>query len=84
MVNNDSFDWIRHVRHYWDSEQDVLYVAFAQTRLPYGFEYSGQELDIANLTIPISVPSLLAAVNALQTSPVVTLTLGGWLVRCLS
>eukprot|EP00983_Pelagomonas_calceolata_P121741 1160828-Pelagomonas_calceolata.AAC.3 len=26
----ESFEWLRQVRHYWDSETDVLYVAFAQ------------------------------------------------------
>lgn len=29
-VNTDSFEWIRQVRHYWDSDHDVLYVVFAQ------------------------------------------------------
>ena len=26
----ESFEWLCHVRHYWDIETDVLYVAFAQ------------------------------------------------------
>ncbi|KAF5834335.1 hypothetical protein DUNSADRAFT_9036, partial [Dunaliella salina] len=73
----ESFEWLRQVRHYWDNETDVLYVAFAQTRLPYGFEYNGREVDAAFTTAPLSVPGLLAAVNALQTSPIVTLALGG-------
>lgn len=26
----DSFEWLRQVRHYWDNDTEVLYVAFAQ------------------------------------------------------
>lgn len=67
------------VRHYWDSEdyggRGVLYLAFAQSRLPYGFEYDGRPLDPVSLPLLLSVPGLLAAVNALQTSPVVSLGL---------
>jgi len=37
-----------------------------QTRLPYGFEYDGRDLDVASLTAPHTIPGLLAAVNALQ------------------
>lgn len=45
-----------------------------QTSLLYGWEYLGRPLDVAALALPTSQPCLLAAVNALQTSPVVALT----------
>ncbi len=48
-----------------------------QTRLPYGFEYDGSPLDVIPTLLPSCCPGLMAAVNALQTSPVVTLALAG-------
>jgi hypothetical protein len=48
-----------------------------QTRLPYGFEYNGAPVEGVPFVLPACNPGLTAAVNALQTSPVVTLTLAG-------
>jgi hypothetical protein len=46
-----------------------------QTRLPYGFEYNGAPIEGVPFVLPACNPGLMAAVNALQTSPVVTLSL---------
>ncbi|KAJ9508105.1 hypothetical protein QJQ45_021415, partial [Haematococcus lacustris] len=73
----DNFEWMRHVRHYWDADADILFVAFAQTRLPYGWEYRGDMAEPVSLLLPGCQPHLLAAINALQTSPVVSLSLAG-------
>ena len=137
----DVFEWVRQVRHYWDAEYEVVYVAFAQvrdalcqcrvllqdealfcpkcatrtakrvrthtrthahthahthappqpppwhmhnprtrapqTRLPYGWEYVGRPLDPGPIVLPAIAPNLMSSVNALQTSPIVTLSLAG-------
>ena len=39
----DAFEWVRHVRHYWDPEGDMLYVAFAQVSGAQGGEAQGSE-----------------------------------------
>jgi hypothetical protein len=52
----------------------VLLPLCLQTRLPYGWEYFGRPLDASALALPAAQPSMLAAVNALQTSPVVSLS----------
>ncbi len=72
----DTFDWERHVRHYWDPERGAVEVALPTQRHEYGFEYDGTAQDAGELVLPMAVPSLLAAVSALQASPVVTLARG--------
>ncbi|GAX79832.1 hypothetical protein CEUSTIGMA_g7272.t1 [Chlamydomonas eustigma] len=86
-VGTDGFDWNRQVRHYWDREgaggAGSIHIAFAQARLRYGFEYDGRPQDpAAAVSVPVSLPGLLAAVNALTTSPVVSLGLPAQLGSC--
>ena len=65
------------MRHYWDGEANGraggLYIAFAHSRLQYGFEYDGRPLDAAASPSLASAPNLLNAVGALSTSPVVSM-----------
>lgn len=53
-----------------------------QTRLPHGFEYVGRPLDLPTFVLSTSVPGLLSAVNALQTSPIVSMTLAAGQGSC--
>ncbi|GIM10488.1 hypothetical protein Vretimale_14029, partial [Volvox reticuliferus] len=73
VAGPDTFDWQRNVRHYWDAERGAIEVAFGTQRHEYGFEYDGTTQDAVGLVLPMTVPSLLAAVSALQASPVVSL-----------
>ena len=54
VASADSFDWVRHVRHYWDGENDALYVAFAQVRAE-GIAGEGELQWLALTLLPSSM-----------------------------
>lgn len=78
-IGSDGFEWLRQVRHYWDPDANEgtggLLVMFSQTRLQYGFEYDGKRVEAVPLMLLATENGLLSAINALQTSPLVSLGL---------
>ena len=78
-VSIDGFEWLRQIRHYWDPDANDgcggLLIMFSQTRLQYGFEYDGKQPHAVPQMLLATENGLLSAINALQTSPLVTLGL---------
>jgi hypothetical protein len=78
-IGAEGFEWLRQVRYYWDPEANEggggLIVMFSQTRIQYGFEYNGRAVEAVPLMLLATENGLLSAINALQTSPLVSLGL---------
>ena len=65
ISNADDYEWLRNMRYYWDTEQNVCTVKTGLlSQIEYGFEYVGDDLSIImlpNLNFMLQAASMLGS-----------------------